>query len=229
MTTPVTIGNATLWLGDCREILPTLGKVDAVVTDPPYGIDYAHSGGGGIFAKDGTRKPTKFGGEKILGDAAPFDPSPFLNLAPIVVMWGANHYANALPIKAGQRWLLWDKGFAEVPTKSFSHGELCWTTRMGALRMIKHVWDGCFRQEEGSKNPRVHPTQKPERVMRWCMEQAGVSNGATVLDPYMGSGTTGVACMQLGHRFIGIEIEPRYFEIACERIDAAQRQGRLLA
>lgn len=228
MVDPVIIGNAQLYLGDCREILPHLPKVDACITDPPYGIDYAHSGGGGIFAKDGTRKSTKFGGEKIAGDAEPFNPEPFLSLAPIVAMWGANHYANQLPIKPGQRWLSWDKGFAEVATKSFSHGELCWTNRMGALRMLKHVWDGCFRQEEGSKVPRVHPTQKPERVMRWCMEQAGVPAGATVLDPFMGSGTTGVACMQLGHKFVGIELNEGYFDIACRRIEDAQRQGRLI-
>ena len=224
----VIIGNAELWHGDCRKILPTLPKVDAVITDPPYGIDYAHSGGGGMVAKEGTRKSTKFGGEKIAGDSEPFDPREFVDVAPIVAMWGANHYAHRLPIKPGQRWLSWDKGFAEVPTKSFSHCELCWTNRMGALRMLKHVWDGCFRQEEGNKTPRVHPTQKPERVMRWCMEQAGVPQAATVLDPFMGSGTTGVACMNLGLEFIGIERERRYFDIACRRIEDAQRQQRLV-
>jgi site-specific DNA-methyltransferase (adenine-specific) len=90
--------------------------------------------------------------------------------------------------------------------------------------MLRFMWDGICQDEK--KGARYHPTEKPEAVMRWCL---GFTKGQTVLDPYMGSGSTGVACMQLGRKFVGVEIEPKYFDVACERIDNAQRQGRLIA
>lgn len=224
----VRIGEADLYLGDCREILPTLDRADLMVADPPYGIGYTHSGGGGIFV-NGERKSTKFGNTKIVGDDAPFEPGPeILNAAEALCLWGAIHYANSLPLKPGDRWLAWDKGFAEVPTISFSHFEAAWTSRKGACRLKKWVWHGCFRQEEGNREGRVHPTQKPIGIMRWSIEQTA-PRARTVLDPFMGSGTTGVACAQLGKRFVGIEIDPGYFDTACSRIEAAQTQGTLLA
>ena len=214
-----TIGNATLYLGDCREILPTLPKVDAVITDPPYGIGWVHSGVG--YLKSGKMLGTKHGGERVVGDDQPFDPSPFLKLAPAMLFWGGNHFADRLPAAAG--WIVWDKGIA--PGLSFSDFEMAWTSRDLRAVMWRQQWCGFNR--EGEKDARDHPTQKPVGIMKKCVELW--PKAQTILDPFMGSGTTGVAAMQLGRKFIGIEIEPKYFDIACERIENAQRQQKLFA
>ena len=200
-----TIGNATLYLGDCREVLPTLPKVDAVVTDPPYGIGFA-------------AQPTKWqrrAGKKPEGwDDAVVDAVLGLpELAPSII-WGGNYYD--LPQTRG--WLSWFK--PDAPP-SMAHFELAWTSFDRNARQLS--------VSIGETNPeRVgHPTQKPLRLMEWCL--SFVPGAKTILDPFMGSGTTGVACMNLQRHFIGIEREPKYFDIACRRIDDAQRQGRLIA
>jgi site-specific DNA-methyltransferase (adenine-specific)/modification methylase len=211
------IGNAELWLGDCREILPTLPKVDAVITDPPYGIGWVHSGIG--YTKGGKLLGTKHGGEMVRGDDKPFDPSPFLPLAGALLFWGANNFADKLPPSTG--WVTWDKGIA--PGLSFSDFEMAWTNRPLKAVMWRQQWCGFNR--EGERDPREHPTQKPVGIMTKCVEL--FPKARVILDPFMGSGTTGVACAQLGRKFIGIEIERKYFDIACERIEAAYSQGQL--
>ncbi len=198
-----TIGNATLYLGDCRDILPTLPKVDAVITDPPYGIFAC----GGKWGKK----------EELQWDTSPAsNEAELLAAGRIVVVWGGNYFN--LPPSRG--WLVWRKP-DRVP--SAADVELAWTNVDMNARLIDHSIAATNAERVG------HPTQKPERVMRWCMDVAGVKAGSLVLDPYMGSGTTGVACMQIGHRFVGIEKDPRYFDMACRRIEDAQRQGRLIA
>jgi site-specific DNA-methyltransferase (adenine-specific) len=221
----IEIGNATLYLGDCREIMPTLASVDAVVTDPPYGISYRARKLGKHETRAGR---TDHEGEGIAGDDAPFDPSPFLGFENLI-LWGANHYADKLPPSGA--WLVWDK---RVDPKfygatTFSDCELAWSTAGNAARMYQQVWNGIVRQGEPAKRGqgRQHPTQKPVRLMEWCVRF--FSDAQTILDPYMGSGTTGVACANLSRSFIGIELESKYFEIACERIEAAQAQQRLFA
>lgn len=209
------IGAAELYLGDCRDVLPTLGKVDAVVTDPPYGIAYAHHGTG--KGKHNVRNVAP-----IHGDAEPFDPAPLLEFSE-VIMWGANHYAQRLP---HGRWLAWDKlaGLAEFDT--FSDVEFAWRKGRGKDRIFSHLWKGiCKASEKGGKE-RWHPTQKPVDLMKWCI---GMLPDAAnlILDPYMGVGSTGMAAAAMGRRFIGIEIEERYFTIACRRIEEAQRQRDL--
>ena len=131
------------------------------------------------------------------------------------VIWGGNYFADLLP--ATGKWLVWDKG----QRINQSDGELAWTSMHGALRIRT------LNRVELLKDGTTHPTQKPVNLMTWCIEQAGKVN--SILDPFMGSGTTGVACMNLGRTFIGIEREPKYFDIACERIKAAQDQLRLFA
>ena len=205
------IGSATLWLGDCREILPTLGAVDAVVTDPPYGI-----GKDGQAESTGTHGGRK--GYEFMGwDNARPCPDVFralLNVGRHHIIWGGNYFADLLP--ATGKWLVWDKG----QRINQSDGELAWTSMPGALRIatmnrVKLLLDGA-----------EHPTQKPVDLIQWCITHLP-DDATTILDPFMGSGTTGVACARLGRRFIGIEIEPRYFDIACKRIEAAQRQSDL--
>lgn len=208
---PVTIGNATLYHGDCLEILPTLPKVDAVITDPPYGIAHKWSGGS---ARHGWGKANREGVLRNQWDLAP--PSKealdmIRQKAEHSILWGGNYFE----LPPSRCWLVWNK-----PERGFSlaEAELAWTSKDAVVR----VWDGP-RSEQG----REHPTQKPVGLMEWCIKCAG--NPRIVLDPYMGSGTTGVACMNLGRKFIGIEIERKYFDIACERIENAQRQARLFA
>jgi site-specific DNA-methyltransferase (adenine-specific) len=212
-----TIGNATLYLGDCLEILPTLPKVDAVITDPPYGIGYSHGKGGGKLARS-----TEFDHHPIVGDEKPFDPSPWLSFDR-VVLFGANHFASRLPDSSF--WLVWDKRDG-ICSNDQADCEMAWVKGKGNARIIRHLWNGMLKDSERGVQ-RVHPTQKPVAVMVWAIEQVGAIG--SVLDPYMGSGTTGVACMQLARQFVGIELHEPYFDIACERIENAQRQVRMFA
>jgi DNA modification methylase len=206
------IGDCTLYLGDCLEILPTLDKVDAVITDPPYGI-----------GKDGQKRTTGGHGGRKAHEFMGWDserPSAeafalMLSVAPKHVIWGGNYFADLLPPTG--KWFVWDKG----QRINQSDGELAWTHEQGALRICT------INRVELLLDGTEHPTQKPVKLMTWCISQIG--NPQSVLDPFMGSGTTGVACANLGRKFIGIEIEPKYFDIACERITNAYRQERLFA
>lgn len=212
------IGDATLYLGDCREILPTLGRVDAVVTDPPYGIGYARGRGGNGKQRVRSGRNDE---RPIIGDDRPFDPSPWLSWP--CVMWGANHYAAALP---KGRWLAWNKLGHMTPWDDFCDVELAWCSERGADRIFSLLWKGLIQgDKEGVSGERWHPTQKPVALMKWCL--GFLPNAQTILDPFMGSGTTGVAAIKLGRKFIGIEIEPKYFDIACRRIEEAWKQPRL--
>ena len=201
MSAPVIIGNATLYLGDCRDILPTLGKVDAVVTDPPYGIGFA-------------AQPTKW--QRRAGQAPEAwddNPVPAVTSLPLLapcIIWGGNYYA--LPPSRG--WLSWFKPDAPPSMANF---ELAWTSFDRNARQLS-----CSISETNPE--RIgHPTQKPLRLMKWCIDF--LPDAKTILDPFMGSGTTGVAAVQMGRKFIGIEREAKYFDIACKRIEDAQRQG----
>ena len=224
MTEPVRIGDATLYLGDCRDILPTLPKVDAVITDPPYGI-------GESAGRAKTRTgPAGIGGGKYVRDYGNdgWDASTISTdlLQAVVasgdraVIFGGNYY----PLPPATCWLVWDK---QNGSNDFADCELAWTNLPKAVRIFRHLWHGMLRAGEERGHPRVHPTQKPAAVMSWCIDQAG--NPETVLDPFMGSGTTGVAAIQLGRKFIGIERESKYFDIAVKRIEQAVAQGKLFA
>ena len=203
----VIIGNATLYCGDCRDVLPTLGKVDAVITDPPYGL--AEKLQGGTWGK-------QFEGVSKDWDAKPWEPtSEFLEIAKTYVIWGGNYF-NLPPSRC---WLIHDK---TIRGMTFADAEMAWTNLDKNTRVLSYLVPRGFVGEE-----RQHPTQKPIRLMHWCVEQAG--NPETILDPFMGSGTTGVAAIQLGRKFIGIERDPAYFAIACKRIEQAVAQGQLFA
>ncbi|MBX3533385.1 MAG: site-specific DNA-methyltransferase [Xanthobacteraceae bacterium] len=196
-----------LYLGDCREILPTLGKVDAVVTDPPYGI--GKDGQKQTTGGHGGRKGYEFlGWDKDRPEAETF--KLLLYAADRHIIWGGNYFADLFP--ATGKWLVWDKG----QRINQSDGELAWTSEQGALRIFD--LNRVALMTDGAQ----HPTQKPVELMKWCVEQ--FPNAKSILDPFMGSGTTGVACVKLGRKFIGIEIEPKYFDIACKRISEALKQ-----
>ena len=213
MTEPVIIGNATLYLGDCRDILPTLGNVDAVVTDPPYGIG---EDGGDKNRRRGYKPLVvheKLSWDKERPQKEIFDTIRECSDAQII--WGGNYFADFLPPSMG--WLYWDKKMGG----DFSDGELAWTSQKRAVRdFSKSPFAGL-----SGGHDRVHPTQKPVALMKWCINF--LPNAQTILDPFLGSGTTGVAAAQMGRKFIGIEREPKYFDIACKRIEDAQKQGDL--
>jgi len=197
-------GSVVLYCGDCLAILPHLSGVDAVVTDPPYGIN--RGGQQETFTANLIHR-RKY--HEDLGWDADRPSSEVFDLIRSVsseqIIWGGNYFADMLPPSMG--WLYWDKG---QPGLSMSDGELAWTSRHSALRSIV-----CNRSAlHGS----LHPTQKPTKVISWCL---GFVDGQTVLDPFMGSGTTGVACVRTGRKFIGIEIEERYCAIAKRRIQEA--------
>ena len=212
-----TIGDCTLYLGDCREIVKELPSAAAVVSDPPYGMNWNTNTS---RFSGGPRKSVMRRGQgrsdwgSIANDDKPFDPAEWLPF-PEVILWGANHFAARLPVGTQLVWVKrLDAAFgsflsdAEVAWQKGGHGVYCW--RDTSL---------C-----GEAKYREHPTQKPLDLMRWCIKRMKAS---TILDPFMGSGTTGVACVKLGRKFIGIEIEPKYFNIACKRIEQAYAQPDL--
>lgn len=211
MTEPVTFldGAVTLYCGDCREILPTLSKVDAVVTDPPYGIDYGRAGG---FKASHGWGPWR---EKCEWDVSRPDRDVFDLMREVSkhqIIWGGNYFTDYLP--PTMHWLMWDKGQREFSLADF---EMAWGSQKRAARVID-----CPRGM-AVKDGKEHPTQKPLKVMLRCLQELP-DKTETILDPFMGSGTTGVAAVKLGRRFIGIEIEERYFQIACRRIEEATKQ-----
>lgn len=218
------LGDAVLYLGDCREVLPTLGKVDAVVTDPPYGISHASNHG------------ASWQGIQIAGDTDTSLRDAVLAEHAVVAAFGT---WKTPPIERTRGCLVFDKGPAfgmgdlAFPWKPsweliYIHGDGWVGARdEGVLKGHMQVsWETQFKGL-GPREARSHPHQKPVSLI--CELLRKLPNAATILDPFMGSGTTGVACAQLGRKFIGVEIEPKYFDVACRRIDEAQRQGKLFA
>ncbi len=230
---PVIIGDATLYLGDCLEILPTLdkGSIGAVVTDPPYGIGYVHGGGGKSklrYLK--AHHCEKFAGRTIIGDDRSFDPAPWL-VFDNVILWGANHYCRSIPESGA--WLTWDKSCGLGPADSFADSELAWCSKKVKRTVFRHLWKGLLAKRGGEdcNGPndfcKHHPSMKPLALLGWCIDHFALPAGSLILDPYMGSGSCGVAAIRAGHRYLGIEIDPGYFEIARKRIEAAQKQHRM--
>jgi site-specific DNA-methyltransferase (adenine-specific)/modification methylase len=214
-----TIGDATLYLGDCMDILPTLPKVDAVITDPPYGIGADKGKKGAIPFKGGKAYERAYHPENNWDN---FRPSVELlklivDAGSVAIIWGGNYFADCFTPQG--KWLWWDK-CQTMPT--YGDGELAWTNLSGTTPK-KFVWAN--NKIFADRTVRHHPTQKPLELMLWCIHQA--DNPETILDPFMGSGTTGVAAIQMGRKFIGIEREPKYFDIACKRIQQAVAQPRL--
>lgn len=216
MAEKVVIGNAELWLGDCREVLPLLPACDLILTDPPYGIGEA---AGKNKSRNQLAKATDYG-------SADWDNQPpqawVIELMRAKAKWQVLFGGNYYNLPPSSCWLVWDKD----NSGDFADCELAWTNLPKAVRRLKWRWNGMLQQDMANKEVREHPTQKPVPVMRWALTQ--VLDAATVCDPFMGSGTTGVACVHEGRQFIGIERERKYFDIACERIASAQAQGQLL-
>lgn len=208
MTDKRDIGIATLYHGDCLDLLDTLQAADAVIADPPYGIDL--NGMSGTYRSRHVQAADEY---LVHGDDKPFNPEPWLAF-PVVVLWGANHFASRLPDT--RKWIVWDKREGTAPDNQ-ADCEMAYTNLKGPARIYSQLWRGmCRRGEENmSRQRRVHPTQKPVALMMYCIEQCQLPAGSLIVDPYMGSGTTGVAAVRMGYRFIGVEKELRHFETAC--------------
>jgi len=196
-----------IWLGDCRDVLPLIGRVDAVVTDPPYGIAGNWTKG---CQRHGWQNANRQMELRNSWDSEPPSPDTFdllLGASKTQIIWGGNYF----DLPPSRCWLVWNK-----PERGFSlaEAELAWTSIDSVVRVID-----ANRSETG----REHPTQKPVSVMAFSIQKTK----GIVCDPFMGSGTTGVACVNLGRKFIGIEREPKYFDIARRRIDDALRQPRM--
>ena len=200
-----------LYHADCLDILPHLEPVDLVLTDPPYGINWI---------------PRVNHREQIWIDDKQFDPSPFMKNSTLFCFWGANYFAHLLPPSAS--WMTWVKrpfsstvDFSKDP-RTYATTELAWCN-YGKNRFFVFCWDGGKRQGDKDNRTFCHPSQKPIELMVWCIPD----NALSVLDPFLGSGTTAVACERLKRRWIGIEIEEKYCEIAVKRIEAERKQLKL--
>ena len=209
------IGGQRLILGDCLAVMPLLEPHDAILTDPPYGIGAASAKFIGTTKRVNAKCALRDYGHSEWDDS-PADMT-WLNYAIPAIIWGGNF----LNLPKTKRWLVWDKmndGMA------LADCEIAWTNTIGAIRIIRHEWAG-FRRGSEHGIFRQHPTQKPIALMEWCL--GFLPNAQTILDPFMGSGTTLVACQRLGRNGTGIELDPDYFAIACKRVDEATRQPDL--
>lgn len=197
------IGDCELYLGDALEVMPTLDKVElpkgwAILTDPPYGINADC----GIGRSDRIKfKDTKKSWDSSVADIS------FLPDVPSIV-WGGNYF----PLRPSRGFLIWDKNNYG---RDFADCEMAWVSMDMNARIFK-------MRPQNMDGGKVHPTQKPVQLMKWCL--SFLPDADTILDPFMGSGTTGVACARMGRRFIGIELDEGYFDIACRRVEEAYKQ-----
>jgi len=201
-----------IYHGDCLEVMAGMeeGSFDAVVTDPPYGISYNHDPKYQNKHKESHRSNL----DSVARDDIPFDPSPWIGKP--FIMWGANFYASRLPDLCV--WLCWDKVLKNDLNLRIAECEFAASNCIRRPRVFRALWSGAYRVEE--RGEYYHPTQKPVALMKWCISLPGVPKSGTILDPFMGSGTTLVAAKQLGRKATGIELEEKYCEIAVKRIEA---------
>jgi DNA modification methylase len=206
----VQIGSCRLILGDMNEVLPALGAFDLCLTDPPYGIGESNEKN---LSRGTLAAPKDYG-------TFDWDQQPATAEQMEVIRACSRHQiifgGNYFDLPPTSCWLVWDKQNGE---NDFADCELAWTNLQKAVRRIYWRWNGMIRK---GSDVREHPTQKPVGVMEWCLEH--VPAAKTVVDPFAGSGTTGVACVRRGLAFTGIERHEPYFDIMCRRIEAAQKQ-----
>lgn len=206
------IGGQRLILGDCLKVMPLLGRFDAVVTDPPYGIGESGQKNRtrGNAAAPGNYKDCHWDNEPASAEHIGL----LRAISRHQIIFGGNYFEGLGPTSC---WLVWDKQNGD---NDFADCELAWSNLPKAVRRIYWRWNGMIRKGD---DVREHPTQKPVGVMEWCIKHLPETT-RTILDPFMGSGTTLVACQRLGRMGTGIELDPDYFEIACRRVEEATRQ-----
>ncbi len=200
----------TIYYADNADVeWPEPSAVGLLLTDPPYGIDLDTNYNGGRLHDTG------YSYGSVVNDAEVFDPTPLLHYGRSV-LWGANNYAAELP--AGGTWLVWDKVTRNDVATRGADGELAWCSGVATSGMVfvyRHMWKGAFRDSERGRL--LHPTQKPVSLMRWIVDK-WTNPGDLVFDPYMGSGPVARACLDLGRRYVGIEIVEEYCQAAVDRV-----------
>jgi len=196
-------GQCVIYHGDCREILPELGRFDLLLTDPPYGINAARK-------RDSQRWGWRDYEVNGWDAERPADAviAAIVAAADHAIIWGGNYFVRALPFVPAAKWLIWDKGQTDF---SLADCEMAWCSWEGAIRRL------FLARATALRDGREHPTEKPLTLMAWCIQQAPAA--AFICDPFMGSGTTLRAAKDLGRKAIGIEIEERYCEIAAKRLN----------
>lgn len=199
--------------GDYRKVLGSVyRKIAACITDPPYGISHQCA-----FKSKGRSNLAECNDyPNVHDDDKPFDPIPILGLRVPTVLWGANWYANRLPNTGG--WLVWDKERPDDLDQATC--ELAWTNCVKGVRRFRHLWNGMMRASEHGDN--YHPTQKPVALSVWVLNLRWLPRSGIIFDPFCGSGSIGAAAVQMGYRFIGCEIEPRYVSISRRRLANAE-------
>jgi site-specific DNA-methyltransferase (adenine-specific) len=218
-----TIGNATLYLMDCMEYMAGCKdkEFDLAIVDPPYGIgeDGSRNASRGKLAIAQDYKP--YSGN----DKTPPPPEYFAELFRVAknqIMWGANHYVDLI----GRRspcWIVWDK---ENGGNDFADCELAYTSFDSAVRKYKFQWKGMLQGDMKNKEARIHPNQKPVKLYEWLLTNYA-KPGQRILDTHLGSGSSAIACNNMGYEIVGMEIDEDYYNSACERITQAQKQIRL--
>lgn len=222
--------NGVLYCADCLTIMPQLGPVDFVLTDPPYGMDLDTD-----FSKMGNKnfkgktKGTEY--DLVIGDNKEFNPSmimQFTQNSKDEIWFGADYYCQHIKIKNSGSWQVWDKRLTASANKMFgSCFELIWTKKKHKREVWRYKWAGIYGMEHQDTKKRVHPTQKPIGLFIQILSKYALP-GWTILDPFAGSGTTGVACERLGgHKYTLIEYEEKYCEIAAKRIERETQQLKL--
>jgi hypothetical protein len=209
------LGSCILYCSSWEALYPLLPRHAAVVTDPPYNAHYD--------VTRARRRPSPWD-RNFAGHDQDFDPTPWLRF-PEVILFGADHYRDRLP--RGGSWLCWDKLAGTTPA-AFAPGEWAWTSLDIPPLFVPHLWRGGQRAgEENSSRlqQKYHPAQKPVEVMRRCVQL--ITPGLTILDPFMGSGSTLVACVREGRPCIGIEMDEHYFQRACDRVEEELQQRAL--
>jgi len=215
----------TLINDDCYMLLKSWPEDAVIMTDPPYGVgfNYGVNRSRKMGLVWGRKLERNRGWRKIHGDEKPFNPQPFLRFK-TVCLWGANNFASRLPDSRG--WLVWDKA-GDMASCSFGDVELAWTSIDMSTRIHHQIWRGVVREgeENVANGNKFHPAQKPVALLMWTLRTCGITKDCLVIDPFMGSGSMGVACHRLGLPYLGVEIDPEYYSIAVDRLKRETSQG----
>ena len=219
----VVLGDCTILLGDCMDYMATLPDkaFDLAIVDPPYGIGENGDRNASRGKLAVAQNYKAFAG----GDREPPPIEYFIELQRVSknqIVWGANHFIDRIA-KPSSCWVVWDKVTGE---SDFADSELAYTSFTTAVRNFRFQWHGMIQGDMKNKETRIHPTQKPVKLYEWLLTNYA-KPGQRILDTHLGSGSSSIACSNLGYEMVGIELDEDYYRAACERIKAAQAQGRL--
>lgn len=207
-----------IYCGDCLELMKQIPdkSIDLVLTDPPYGIDigkmnFTNSVNGGVAKRNDYKGKADW--DKYTPDSEYF--AEIMRISKNQIIFGGNYFTDKL--SPSGCWIIWDKRVEDKYSNDFADCEMAWTSFKKPSRIIRYLWSGMLQGNMQAKERRQHPTQKPTEVIRKILNDFSEPN-QTILDPFLGSGTTAVACQELHRNFIGIEISPEYVKIAEDRL-----------